>query len=162
MRTFVYLKPIDHWIHVQVMVRVLNIGDNAWVAKGVNAGIPPGASDFESDTGFPDPELELGDGELRLRGTFPPGQRDMSCLFDLPLTTSEVRLAFRPWPRTAEVRVIAVAERLGTMSIDGFEPLRHDAVQGAPVVVTRRVAAKGETLMPPFEVALSGVVISRK
>src|SRR5690349_2793792 len=59
MRTFVYLEPIDHWIHVQVMTRVLNIGDNAWVPRDATAGIPPGASDFESETGSPDPELEL-------------------------------------------------------------------------------------------------------
>jgi hypothetical protein len=97
----------------------------------------------------------------RLAGTYPPGQRDVSFRFQVPKPADpQVTFKARPPPRTVEQRVIAVAGKNMTLSVDDFEPVQ-DATgpRGDRVLVTRKLVSRGSPEVGPFVVTLSGLPV---
>jgi hypothetical protein len=63
-------------------------------------------------------------------------------------------------PRSAEIRVIAVASKTMGLEVDGFEP-PQDSVgpSGDRVLVTRKLAGRGEHELGSFLVTLTGLPV---
>jgi hypothetical protein len=109
-----------------------------------------------------DTRFEVVDGTgARLLGTYPPGGHDVSFRFQVP-KTDEATASFhvRPPPRTAEMRVIAVTNKTMGLEVDGFES-PQDAIgpRGDRVLVTRKLAGRGDAGVGPFSVLLTGLPV---
>jgi hypothetical protein len=162
MRGFYYIETRDDVFQVEAMFRVINLGRSAWVPHDVLAGLPEGFKAFNGGDSMDGSRWEEVDGKgARLAGTFPPGQRDLSFRFQLPKESSTTAMfRFTPPPRSAEVRVIAVANASMGLEVEGFEaPQNAIGPSGDRVLVTRKVAGRGSPEIAPFLVTLSGLPV---
>lgn len=74
----------EDFFRVDVMYRVINLSDKAWLPRNVKVDLPASATAIDTemrtaDTGF------FGEGNtLNVQGTFPPGHRDIQFSFQIP------------------------------------------------------------------------------
>jgi len=162
MRGFLYIETRDDVFQIEAMFRVINLGRTAWVPRDVFVGLPEGFKAFNAGESMYDSRFEVVEGRgARLLGTFPPGQRDLNFRFHVPKESSTTALfRFTPPPRSAEIRVIAVASTSMGLEVEGFEPTQ-DGVgpSGDRVLVTRKLAGRGEHELGPFLVTLTGLPV---
>jgi hypothetical protein len=159
-RGFVYVETRDDVFQFEVLFRYFNMGDVTWVPDQALMELPRGFKAFKAGESMTDVRFENVDGVgARLLGTISPGQHNASFRFQLP--RDEVQSAsfrFGLPPHTAEIRVIAEASPSMQLDVDGFETPVSDVNQnGQRVLVTRRVARRGERELSDFAVTLSGI-----
>jgi hypothetical protein len=132
------------------------------VPREVVVTLPDGFKAFTGGESMFDSRFEAVEGRgAKLQGTFPPGQRDLNFRFQIP-KAAETTAVFRigPAPRMVEVRVIAVASKAMGLDVEGFEPTQSaTGPNGDPVLVTRKVAGRGDARLPPFVVTLTGLSV---
>lgn len=162
MRGIFYIETRDDVFSVEGLFRVMNVGRTAWVPRDVVVTLPDGFKAFNAGESMFDSRFEAVEGRgAKLVGTFPPGQRDLNFRFQIP-KSAETTAVFRigPAPRTVELRVIAVASKAMGMDVEGFEPTQSGTgPNGDPVLVTRKVAGRGDVRMQPFVVTLTGLTV---
>ena len=162
MRGFFYIETRDDVFQIEGLFRVINLGRTAWVPRDVVVGLPDGFKAFNGGESMFDSRFEAVDGQgARLLGTFPPGQRDLNFRFHVPKAESQTAMfRFTPPPRSAEIRVIAIASTSMGLEVEGFEPAQ-DGVgpSGDRVLVTRKLAGRGDHELGPFVVTLSGLPV---
>jgi hypothetical protein len=162
MRGFYYIETRDDVFQVEAMFRVINLGRSAWVPRDIIAGLPEGFKAFNGGDSMDGSRWEAVEGRgARLAGTFPPGQRDLNFRFQLPKeATTTAMFRFTPPPRSAEIRVIAIANTSMGLEVEGFEaPQNAIGPSGDRVLVTRKLAGRGAPEMGPFLVTLSGLPV---
>ena len=140
---------------------VFNVGSVTWVPNDVVLELPKGFKAFNAQRGMTDVGFEVVDGVgARLKGTFTPGQHDLSARFQVPKGTDE-SATFRmgTLPRVAELRVIAEASSQMRLEVDGFEQPQVAANQGKRVLVTRKLLERGDELEKGFTITLSGLPV---
>lgn len=161
MRSFVYIEPRDDVFVFELLYRVFNVGSVTWVPNDVVLELPKGFKAFNAQRGMTDVGFEVVDGVgARLKGTFTPGQHDLSARFQVPKGTDE-SATFRmgTLPRVAELRVIAEASSQMRLEVDGFEQPQVAANQGKRVLVTRKLLERGDELEKGFTITLSGLPV---
>jgi hypothetical protein len=162
MRGFFYIETRDDVFQVEAMFRVINLGRTAWVPREVIAGLPAGFKAFNGGESMDGSRWEAVEGRgARLIGTFPPGQRDLNFRFQVPKEPSTTAMfRFTPPPRSAEIRVIAIASQNMRLEVEGFEA-PQDAIgpSGDRVLVTRKLAGRGTSEFAPFLVTLTGLPV---
>ncbi|MFZ5895840.1 MAG: hypothetical protein ACOY0T_32585 [Myxococcota bacterium] len=162
MRSFVYIEPRDDVFVFELLYRVFNVGNVTWVPSNVVVRLPEGFKAFNAQQGMSDVGFEAVPGEgARLKGTFTPGQHDLSARFQVP-KGSDASATFRlgTLPRLAELRVIAEASSQMHLEVDGFEPPQVSSnPQGKRVLVTRKLLERGDELANGFTVTLSGLPV---
>ena len=161
-RGFFYIETRDEVFQVEGLFRVSNIGHSAWVPQDVVMTLPDGFKAFSGGESMFDSKFEPVEGRgVRLVGTFPPGQRDLNFRFQLPKeAVSTAVFRFTPPPRAYEMRVIAVASTSMGLEVDGWEaPQTGVDPSGNRVLVTRKLAQRGEAAIAPFVVTLSGLPV---
>jgi len=162
MRGIFYIETRDDVFSVEGIFRVMNLGRTAWVPRDVVITLPDGFKAFNAGESMFDSRFEAVEGRgAKLVGTFPPGQRDLNFRFHVP-KAAETTAVFRigPPPRTVELRVIAVASKAMGMDVEGFEPTQNaTGPNGDPVLVTRKLAGRGDVRMQPFVVTLTGLSV---
>ncbi len=159
-RGFVYVETRDDVFQFEVLFRYFNMGGNTWVPEGANMSLPSGFKAFKAGESMSDVRFEQLDGVgAKLAGTFSPGQHNVSFRFQLPRSeTAGASFRFGVPPHTQEMRVIAAAAASMQLEVEGFETPQADANQnGQRVLVTRRVAKRGEPELRSFGVVLSGI-----
>ncbi|HTQ03363.1 MAG TPA: hypothetical protein VMI54_05885 [Polyangiaceae bacterium] len=162
MRGFFYIETRDEVFQIEGLFRVINLGRTAWVPQDVVIGLPDGWKAFSAGESMYDSKFEAVEGRgARLVGTYPPGQRDVNFRFQVPKeAASSATFRFTPPPRSAEIRVIAVANPAMGLEVDGFEPPQVSiGPSGDRVLVTRKLAARGETQVAPFTATLTGLPV---
>ncbi len=160
MRGFFYIETRDDVFQIETLFRVINLGKAAWVPKDVIMSLPSDFKAFNAGESMFDARFEAVDGRgARLVGTFPPGQQDVSFRFQVPKPDStSMTFSVRPPARTAEMRVIAVANKNMGLEVDGFEPPREGTgPSGDHVLVTRRLVGRGEPEVGAFTIVLTGL-----
>jgi hypothetical protein len=141
---------------------VINLGRAAWVPRDVVVGLPDGFKAFNAGESMYDSRFEQLEGRgARLAGTFPPGQRDLNFRFQVPKdSASTAMFRFVPPARSAEIRVIAVASKSMGLEVEGFEPPQESiGPSGDRVLVTRKLAGRGEHELGAFLVTLNGLPV---
>jgi hypothetical protein len=111
-----------------------------------------------SDVGF---DAVEGRG-ARLKGTFFPGQHDVSFRFQLTKEAEpSASFVMGALPRVAELRVIAEASPQMSLVVDGFEqPQVSSNQQGKRVLVTRRLFTTGDELASgEVSISLAGLPV---
>jgi hypothetical protein len=162
MRGFFYIETRDDVFQIETLFRVINLGKKAWVPSDVIMALPEGFKAFSGGDAMADARFEQVEGRgAKLLGTFPPGQQDVSFRFQVPKSAeATATFAVRPPPRTAEMRVIAVANKTMGLEVDGFEtPQKATGPKGDPVLVTRKLVGRGEPEVGGFTVLLTGLPV---
>jgi hypothetical protein len=161
MRGFCYVETRDDVFQLEVLFRIINIGKTSWVPADVVMELPQGWKAFSPGESMYDARFEPVEGRgAALRGTFPPGQRDVSFRFQIPKPTeSAISFTLGMLPNVVEMRVIAVASPEMNLEVSpGFEvPQVAAGPRGDRVLVTRRVAQKNADTSRTISVALSGL-----
>lgn len=162
MRSFVYIEPRDDVFVFELLYRVFNVGGVTWVPNDVVVELPTGFKAFNAQRGMTDVGFEVVEGVgARLKGTFTPGQHDVSARFQIPKgTDSSATFRLGTLPRVAELRVIAEASAQMRLEVDGFEtPQVASNQQGKRVLVTRKLLEHGDELQKGFSITLSGLPV---
>jgi hypothetical protein len=162
MRGFFYIETRDEVFQIEGLFRVINLGRSAWVPRDVVVGLPKGWKAFAATDSMFGTKFEAVDGRgARLVGTYPPGQHDVNFRFQVPKeAASSASFHFTPPPRAVEIRVIAVANPAMGLEVDGFEPPQVSVgPSGDRVLVTRKLAARGEPTVAPFTATLTGLPV---
>lgn len=162
MRGFFYIETRDEVFQIEGLFRVINLGRSAWVPRDVVVGLPDGWKAFNAGESMYDTKFEAVEGRgARLVGTFTPGQHDVNFRFQVPKdASSTATFHFTPPPRSAEIRVIAVANPAMGLEVDGFEPPQVSVgPSGDRVLVTRKLAVRGDTTVKPFFATLTGLPV---
>jgi hypothetical protein len=162
MRGFFYIETRDDVFQMEGLFRVINLGRSAWVPRDVVIGLPDGWKAFSAGESMYDSKFEAVDGRgARMVGTFPPGQRDLNFRFQVPKdAASTATFRFTPPPRAVEVRVIAVANTSMGLEVDGWDtPQVSVGPAGDRVLVTRKLAKRGEPTVAPFVATLTGLPV---
>jgi hypothetical protein len=162
MRGSIYVEPRDDLFQFEVFFKVFNMSQVAWVPDGVVMRLPDGFKAFSAtesmfDAGF---VVEEGRG-ARLKGTFPPGQRDVSFRFQTPKTT-ESTATFNVGlpPQVADLQVLALSSPQMTMSVDGFNtPEEVLGKNGDHALITRKVLRRGDTPLTHITATLNGLPV---
>jgi hypothetical protein len=162
MRGFYYIETRDEVFQIEGMFRVINLGSSAWVPRDIVIGLPDGFKAFNGGESMFDSKFEQVEGRgARLVGTFPPGQRDLNFRFQMPKEAASMAVfRFAPPPRAMEMRVIAVASPNMGLEVDGWEAAQTSTgPSGDRVLVTRKLAGRGEGAVGPFVVTLNGLPV---
>lgn len=158
---FVYVETRDSVFQFEVLTRYGNRGRVSWVPEDARMELPEGFKAFKAGESMSDVRFEEEPGRgVKLRGTFAPGQQSASFRFQLPRRgESQASFRFGLPPHVGEARFIAEAAPTMELDVEGFEKPRTDVSQsGQRVLVTRRLAARGQTDgLGSFTATLSGI-----
>src|SRR5204863_4847159 len=122
MRGVLFVQPREDIFQVEATIQVLNIGMIAWVPEGVVIPLPAGAKAFRAGESMNDTRVDREkDGDATLRGTFAPGEHEVTFQYQLE-NTHEPALHFRMGlpPHMAEMRVYAEGPRDMQLNVAGF------------------------------------------
>lgn len=161
-RGITYVEARDELFQFQVMYRVFNLGAITWVPRGVRLSLPAGSKAFAADKSMSDVRFESdGDNGAVLRGTFTPGQHDVSFRFQVEKDRVEsAYFTLGTLPHTYEMRVIAAASAAMKLDVAGFEAPQVDQTQnGQRVLVTRRLYSATDRDAKTYSIGLHGLPV---
>ncbi len=162
MRGFVFVQPREENFKVEVLFRIINMGNVSWLPKDVVLALPDGffAFDGASEDGDRRFVEEKGRG-ARLEGTFAPGQHDIRFNYQLPnhgSATQSFEMSLPP--HVAELRVIAESAPGMSLDVDDFEPAEPTrGPTGDRVLITRKLMRPGQGQLDHVTVRLSGLPV---
>jgi hypothetical protein len=160
-RGITYVETRDDLFQFQVMYRVFNLGGVTWVPRGVRFSLPTGFKAFTADRSMTDQRFEANDSGVELRGTFTPGQHDVSFRFQVEKDRVEnAYFSLGLLPHVYEMRVIAAASAAMKLDVPGFEVPQVDQTQnGQRVLVTRRLFNATDNDTKTYSIGLHGLPV---
>ena len=159
MQGLVYVSLREDSIQVEQLLSVYNLGPVAWVAD-MPVQLPKGFKAFNKQEAMDDARVEEVPGAgAAIRGTFPPGRRDLDFRYQVPLEDeSKQTLRLRLPQRVAQARVIAEASRSMMLEVTGFPPAKHvEGRDGKRLLVTEQQVARATGGLTALDVTLSGL-----
>lgn len=147
----------DEAIQVQEVFDIVNVGRAAWVPRDVVIDLPHGFRAFATSEQMSGVGVDQVEGRgVRLRGTFPPGESEVSFRYQLPRDgESQLAIATGLPPRTARMRVIAEATPGMSLEVAGFPAARPERMsEGQRVLVTERQLRPGEAAVDRMSLTL--------
>jgi hypothetical protein len=160
-RGIVYVQPRDDVFQIEMMFRVMNVGQLTWVPENVIVELPPGSKGFGSSEQTGSARVvKVDEQQVRLEGTFRPGQEDVSFRFQIPNESESVaRFGINLLPHMADVRVMTESAPGMRLEVDGFGPAEPATNQkGERILVTaRQVRSLSDPPMTRVAVTLSGI-----
>jgi hypothetical protein len=162
MRGYLYIETRDDVFQFEVLFRVFNVGLVTWVPQDVVMRLPKGFKAFKAQDSMTDVRFEPVDGVgARLKGTFSPGQNEVSFRFQVPKTAQD-SAAFHVGlpPHVAEMRVIAEASSAMNLDVDGFDrPVPTANNNGQRVLVAVKQLRRRDEEIKEFVATLSGIPV---
>jgi hypothetical protein len=157
MGSAVFFALKEDAIQVQQLIQVLNMGRVAWLAD-MPVQLPQGFKAFTKQDSADDARIEeLPDTGAVIRGTFPPGQRDLLFNYQVPLTGVEAQsLAIHLPQRTTQAQVIAEAAKTMTLAVKGFPEAKQETRSGKRLLRTEK-AARSPGEVSNLEITFSGL-----
>jgi hypothetical protein len=157
---FVFIEIKDEVMVVEELFRVFNLGQTTWLPKDVIIALPEGfkalnAQKQMSDIGV-DPVADKG---VRLRGTFAPGQNEVSFRYQVPHDgTSEVTIPLGLPPNVQSMQVVVEATKGLAVTVPGFPPtMMKTGENGVRLLGTVRETDRVDPTFRSVEVKLSNV-----
>lgn len=158
MRGFVYIAQREDQFVFDVLFRVVTMSRRTWTPN-LEIALPSGKKAFDGARGPEEDGFSETTRGARLRGSFPPGQKDARFSFHVDRAgrasqTFDLEIP----PHVAELRVIAETTPGMTLEVPGFEPPQSTkGPDGKQVLVTRRVLAPGEADRRQVTIRLGGL-----
>jgi hypothetical protein len=159
MKGDVYVGLREDAIVVEQVIGVLNISPTAWLAE-VPVELPRGFKAFNARDGQDDARIEEDpDKGAVIRGTFPPGQRELSFRYQIPFNHDQSQsLSIRLPQRSVQVRVIAEAAKSMTLAVAGFPPSsRTEGRDGKRYLVTEKTIQQQGDSVSMIDLTLGGL-----
>jgi hypothetical protein len=159
MQAAVYVSLREDAIQVEQLVTVFNLGPVAWLGDAT-IELPRGFKAFNKQDSMDDARIEEVPGTgAALRGTFPPGRRELDFRYQVPLDDeAKQTLRLRLPKRVAQARVIAEASRSMALDVSGWKPAtRVDGRDGKHLLVTEHQAERAQGGVTSLEITLSGL-----
>jgi hypothetical protein len=160
-RTLVAVVPQDNLFVVDVLLRVENYGEVAWLPDNVVLPLPEGFKALNVQDAKGDAHFEAaGDEGVKLVGTLAPGQHDLMFRFHLPSDgKSERTFKFPTKLNTGMVRVILESSPTMKLEVPGFpEPDEARNQQGQRRLVAGRDFVTEKVRAPDeIEIKISGI-----
>lgn len=157
---FIAIEPREEALHVEQLLRFVNVGSQTWVAQDVIVPIDRAHRAFAVNEHQGDLRIGFVQGRAyRIAGPVPPGVSELSFRYQIPLSGSDtVRFsAFLP-PRVAHVRVLSSASTSTSMSVTGFPEahlVRDD--EGQRYLVTDRYVSSGGDQLDQATISVQGL-----
>jgi hypothetical protein len=162
MRGYLYVETRDDVFQFEALFRVFNVGLVTWVPQDVVMRLPKGFKAFKAQDSMTDVRFEAVDGVgAKLKGTFSPGQNEVSFRFQVPKTgdDSAVFHVGLP-PHVAEMRVIAEASSTMNLDVEGFDrPVPTANNNGQRVLVAVKQLRRRDEEIRDFTATLSGIPV---
>jgi hypothetical protein len=159
MQGMVYVSLREDSIQVEQLLSVYNLGPVAWVAD-MPIQLPKGFKAFNKQDAMDDARVEEVPGAgAAIRGTFPPGRRDLDFRYQVPLDDeAKQTLRLRLPQRVAQARVIAEASRSMMLEVTGFPPAKRvEGRDGKRLLVTEQQVARATGGLTALDITLSGL-----
>lgn len=149
----------EDFFRIDVMYRVVNLSDKAWLPQNVKVDLPQNATAIDTqmrsgDAGF------YGDGQtLQIKGTFPPGHRDIQFSFQLPKENQDTVVFDVTIPFHLLEYVVIAEEAPGmTMRIPGFDtPETRAGQDGQKTLFVHRNLRRERVKLDRVTVELGGL-----
>jgi hypothetical protein len=151
----------EDFFRVDVMYRVINLSDKAWLPQGVKVDLPAQATAIDTqmrngDTGF------FEDGkQLKIEGTFPPGHSDIQYSFQLPKENKD-SIAFDVAVPFHLLEYVVLAEEAPgmTLRVPGFDtPQSRPGEDGKKTLFVHRNLRRERVKLDRVTVELGGLPI---
>ncbi|HHH11170.1 MAG TPA: hypothetical protein ENK23_03755, partial [Sorangium sp.] len=125
MESIVALDIKEDSIAVNQLVRGLNLGRTAYVAKNVSMKLPPNFKAYNNQTSAGGVAMVERDGFAHLQGTFPPGSSEMTFRYQVPLTGDSSQTLKLPLPpRIVQTTIMVSAGPSMGLNVSGFPAAR--------------------------------------
>ena len=112
-------------IAINHLLVAVNLGREAYVASGLSIPLPKGYEAFSAQESTDGITIKDKDGMMVLDGTFPPGQRQLTYRYQMPLEGGdELGLKLPMPPRVAASRVVLKANEQMTLEVGRVSPRR--------------------------------------
>ncbi|HWZ92978.1 MAG TPA: hypothetical protein VNW92_29135, partial [Polyangiaceae bacterium] len=141
---------------------VFNVGLVTWVPQDVVVRLPKGFKAFKAQDSMTDVRFEAVDGVgAKLKGTFSPGQNEVSFRFQVPKAADESAVFHVGLPpHVAEMRVIAEASSTMNLDVEGFDrPVPMPNNNGQRVLVAVKQLRRRDEEIRDFTATLSGIPV---
>jgi hypothetical protein len=158
MRSAMMLSLREDAIQVEQLISVLNMGKVAWLADAP-IRLPAGFKAFNKQDTGEDAHLEqTGSEGATIRGTFPPGQRDLVFSYQVPLEGNATQsLSLRLPQRTLAARVLAEASRSMGLQVKGFPPAKPTEGRDGKRLLLTDLAARAQGEASALDITLTGL-----
>lgn len=160
LRAMLYVEVKDDALQVEQAFTVFNLGKNTWVPDDIVVELPEGFRAFfapqqMTNTGF---DQVAGRG-ARLRGTFPPGQHDVSFRYQVPWDgSSRVTLPLRLPPHVAQMSIVSDAAQGMSLHVSEFPPAQQAvAMNGQRILITERQLRPGDAQLDRIDITLDNL-----
>jgi hypothetical protein len=157
---YVFVETRADVFQFEVLFRYGNRSSLSWVPEDARMSLPSGFKAFKAGESQTDVRFEEEPGKgVKLKGTFAPGQSSASFRFQLPRhEETSASFDFGLPPHVGEIRFIAEAPVGMEIDVAGFEKPQVDINNGQRLLVTRRVAVRGQASgLGGFTASLSGI-----
>lgn len=132
-----YVEIKDDRVQIEQMITIANFGQKAWVPDDFTMQVPAGFRAFTTEQGMSDVGVDKLEGkdQLKLRGTFAPGQHQVVYRWQLPYSGErELSFEVEAPPHLAQARVMAAAAQKMKLETDGMDAAKLDEMQGQRVL----------------------------
>lgn len=160
MQGIVYVSLREDAIQVENLLGVFNVGRVAWVPDDVAFALPDGFKAFTRQEGMTDVRVDEVKGTgAALRGTFGPGQHELTFRYQVPLEGGErQRLHIELPPRVAQMRVMVEASKSMGVEVAGFPGAQRTTNRdGKRILVTERQVSRAEGGIQALDVTITGL-----
>ncbi len=162
MRGYLYIETREDVFQCEALFRVFNVGGVTWVPNNVVIRLPQGFKAFKAQESMTDVGATLVDGVgAKLKGTFSPGQSEVSFRFQVPKNVEDTAI-FRMGlpPHVAEMRVIAEASATMNLDVESFDrPVPTTNNNGQRVLVAVKQLRRRDEEIKGFVATLSGIPV---
>lgn len=163
-RGFVLVELREDQFQFDVLYRVINMSRMTWIPEGISLRLPSSAQAFDGGLTEGGSGFQLENQSAVLRGTFPPGQRDVRYQFQVPSKGQDTQFfSLDVPPHTAELRVLVEATPHMKLLVPGFEPAEFTkGPEGKNILITRRVMQPGQSELRDVTIELQGLPVPSK
>jgi hypothetical protein len=158
MQEVVFLSLREDSIQVEQLISVFNLGAISWIAD-TTFSLPTGFKAFNKQETMSDGRIDEVKGTgAALRGTFPPGRRDISFRYQVPLDNeAKQTLRMEMPPHVAQARVIAESSKSMGLEVPGFPKPQQTRREGKRLLITERQISRNEGGLSMLEATLTGL-----
>ena len=128
--SMVFVEPKDDVLQFEIVYRLYNVGQTIWVSNDTEVELPRDKQAFSAQQASDDIRVESTARGVRLVGTVPPGQHEVSYTFqlarqNLPSMSIEVGLP----PNALQARVGVAGNRNTELVVEGFPDAQPTTAQ---------------------------------
>lgn len=155
-----YIEIKDDRVQIEQMVTIANFGKTAWVPEDYFLSVPDKIQAFSFEQGMSDVGVDKVEGksELKLRGTFAPGQQQIVYRWQLPFSGEhELTIEVDAPPNMAQARVLASAAQKMKLECEGMPPSKLDELQGQRVLTIDWDQLSAKSPMKQFRIQLHDI-----